>query len=259
MDRFTLQTFADAEAVSQAAARAFVRCAIEAITDRGRFTVALSGGSTPRRLFQLLADPPYRETLDWSKVELFWGDERCLPPDHADSNYRTANETLLQRVPIPPERVHRMPADRPDRDTAAHDHQNEIAKVFGVDPAGPPPVFDLVLLGMGPDGHTASLFPGNPALRETTRWVVPAANAPKPPPDRLTLTRPVLNKAREVLFLVTGADKADRVLEVLSGPPDPKRLPSQLIRPTAGQLVWYLDQAAAGRLTAGIDGAEGKL
>jgi 6-phosphogluconolactonase len=259
MDRFTLQTFADAEAVSQAAARAFVRCAIEAITDRGRFTVALSGGSTPKRLYQILAEPPYRDTVTWSKIQFFWGDERAVPPEHADSNYLSLKDALLPRVTIPKENIHRVPAEWPDHDGAARDYQAEIARVFGVNPDGEPPVFDLVFLGMGPDGHTASLFPGNPALRETTHWVVPVANAPKPPPDRLTLTRPILNKAREVLFLVTGADKADRVLEVLSGPADPMRLPSQLIRPTTGQLVWYLDRAAAGRLTAGIDGAEGKL
>src|SRR5438067_1497179 len=155
MDRLHLQTFADAEAVSQAAAREFARCATEAVIARGKFTVALSGGSTPRRLYQILADPPCRDLVDWSKVEIFWGDERSVAPDHADSNYRMASEAMLTRLPIPAERVHRLQAERPDREKAAQEYQNEIALVHGVDPAGEPPVFDLILLGMGPDAHTA--------------------------------------------------------------------------------------------------------
>src|SRR5262245_32374358 len=166
MDRLILQTYADAEAVSQAAAREFARIATEAIVSQGRFTVALSGGSTPKRLFQILADPPFRDTITWSQVHVFWGDERCVPPDHADSNYLMAKEALLSRVPIPAENVHRPQAEREDRDAAARDYQDEIAKVFGVVPDGEPPVFDLFLLGMGPDAHTASLFPHTPALGE---------------------------------------------------------------------------------------------
>ncbi len=256
MDRLLLQTFADAEAVSQAAAREFVRCAIEAVTDRGRFTVALSGGSTPRRLFQVLSDAPHRDTVDWSKVEIFWGDERSVAPDHADSNYRMAKEALLERVPIPAERVHRLQAEREDRDAAAADYQNEIARTFGVDPAGAPPVFDLILLGMGPDAHTASLFPHTTALGETGKWVVPNY-VPKFSTYRLTMTRTLLNKARQVLFLVAGPDKATPLFEVFTGPPDSARLPSQLIKPTAGRLVWYLDKAAGARLLGGFESAGG--
>src|SRR4051794_31669439 len=181
MHRLLLQTFTDAEAVGHTAAHEFVRCAIEASTERGRFTVALSGGSTPKRLYQFLADAPHRDRVDWSHVEVFWGDERCVPPEHPDSCYRMADEALLQKVPIPRDNIHRIQAENPDHDAAARDYQAEIARVFGVDPSGAPPVFDLVLLGMGPDGHTASLFPGNPVLRETTRWVAPVANSPKPP------------------------------------------------------------------------------
>jgi 6-phosphogluconolactonase len=257
MERLLLQTFADAEAVSQAAAHEFVRRAIDAIGGNGRFTVALSGGSTPKRLYQLLAEPPHKDAVDWSRVEIFWGDERAVPPDHPDANYRMASEAMLQKLPIPAEHVHRVPADRPDRDAAAADYQNEIARVFGIDPAGSPPVFDLILLGMGPDAHTASLFPHSTALGETTKWVVSnyvAKFKDQGVPHRLTMTRPLLNKAREVLFLVAGKDKADPLFEVFTGPPDSARLPSQLIKPTTGQLVWYLDVAAAARLTAGYAG-----
>jgi 6-phosphogluconolactonase len=259
MDRLTLQTFTDAEAVSQAAAREFVRCANDAIGGRGRFTVALSGGSTPKRLYQILADAPYKGTIDWSKIEVFWGDERCVSPEHSDANFHTANEALLKKIVIPASHVHRMQAEREDRDTAARDYQNDIARVFGVDANGPPPAFDLILLGMGPDGHTASLFPHSTALGETGKWVVAnyvAKFATQGVPHRLTMTRPMINAAREVLFLVAGADKKDPLFEVITGPPDSARLPSQLIRP-AGNLVYFADQAAVARLTTGLDGAGG--
>jgi 6-phosphogluconolactonase len=243
----TIRIFADAEAVSQAAAQEFVRCAREAVAARGRFAVTLSGGSTPQRLYQLLADKPFKDEVDWGKVQLFWGDERCVPTDHKDSNYRMTREAMLTRVPIPPAQVHRMEAERTDLDQAARDYQAAIAKVFGVSPDGEPPSFDLVLLGMGADGHTASLFPGTTALSETKRWVVPNY-VPKFSANRLTLTTPILNKARQVLFLVAGADKPKPLHEVLEGPPEPNRLPSQLIKP-AGKLVWFLDRQAASQLT----------
>jgi len=242
-----IRVFPDAEAVSRAAAEEFVRRASDAIAARGRFTVALSGGSTPKRLYELLAEPALRSQADWGRVELFWGDERCVPPDDAASNYHMAREAMLSRLPIPPGRVHRMEAERPDRDAAARDYQTVIARTFGHDADGPPPAFDFILLGMGPDGHTASLFPETAALDETARWVV-VNQAPKPPADRLTLTYPVLNAAYEVLFLVAGADKAGVLAEVLEGPPDPKRLPSQGVRPDNGRLVWFVDRPAAARL-----------
>ena len=243
-----LRVFPDAESVSRAAAEEFVRRASDAVAARGRFTVALSGGSTPKRLYELLVGPALRGQVDWGRVEVFWGDERCVPPDDAESNYHMAQEALLARLPIPPERVHRMQGERPDRDATARDYQALIARVFGHDADGPPPAFDLILLGLGPDGHTASLFPHNPALAETTRWVVAVHDAPKPPPDRLTLTYPVLNAAYEVLFVADGGGKAERVAEVLEGPPDPKRLPSQGVQPENGRLVWFLDRPAAARL-----------
>jgi 6-phosphogluconolactonase len=251
MTAHTVRVFADAEALSEAAAHEFVRCAREATAARGCFTVALSGGSTPRRLYQFLAEEPFRGQMDWSRTQVFWGDERCVPPDDAQSNYRMAREAMLARLPLPADHVHRLEAERPDKESAARDYQAVLARVFGADPAGPPPAFDLVLLGMGPDGHTASLFPHTQALGETGRWVV-VNFVPKFQSDRLTLTRPVLNRAREVLFLVAGADKAAVLAEVLAGPDDPARLPSQSIRPAEGRLVWFLDRAAAARLPQSV-------
>jgi 6-phosphogluconolactonase len=250
MSARTIRIFADVQALSEAAAHEWVRSAHEAVAARGRFTVALSGGSTPKRLYQLLAAEPFRSQLDWGRVEIFWGDERCVPPDHADSNYRMAREALLTHLPIPAEHVHRIEAERSDRDAAARDYEATLARVFGIAVSTEPPAFDLVLLGMGPDGHTASLFPHTAALEETKRWVV-ANPVPQLHTERLTLTRPILNRAREVLFLVAGADKAERVVEVLTGPADPLRLPSQSIQPE-GQLLWFLDRAAAARLPASL-------
>jgi 6-phosphogluconolactonase len=256
MSERVIRIFADVEGVSRAAAEEFVRCAGEAIAARNHFSVALSGGSTPHRLFQLLAAEPYHDQVDWGGLEVFWGDERSVPPDHHDSNYRMAKEALLTRVPLRSANVHRIKAERPDRDAAAREYQETIARVFGVPPDGEPPAFDLVLLGMGPDGHTASLFPNTTALAETTRWVV-VNHVPKFNTDRVTLTYPILNNAHEVLFLVGGADKAEPLREVLEGPPDPLRLPSQKIQPTGGKLVWYLDRLAAAKLTQPAAGAGG--
>lgn len=247
MTQPTIRLFADAEQVSRAAAEEFVRGARDAGAARGKFTVAMAGGSTPRRLYQLLAETPFREQVDWSKIQFFWGDERGVVPDHKDSNYRMAGEALLQKLALPAGQVHRMPAEREDREAAARDYQAEIARVFGVSPQGEPPVFDLVLLGMGPDGHTASLFPSTEALQDKTRWVVPNY-VPKFDAWRLTMTPLVLNRAATVIFLVAGEDKAERLPEVLEGPPDTDRLPSQLIRPTTGRLLWFVDRAAAARL-----------
>jgi len=245
-----VRIFPDVEALSKAAAAEFVRCAGETVAARGRFTVALSGGSTPKRLYQLLTTEPYRSQIDWGRVEIFWGDERCVPPDHKDSNYRMAREAMLTQLPIPAEHIHRLEAERADREAAARDYEAVLARVFGVSSGGEPPALDLILLGMGPDGHTASLFPHTQALDETRHWVVPN-HVPQLNTDRLTLTRPILNRGREVLFLVAGADKAERLVEVLAGPADPKRLPSQSIQPE-GQLVWFVESAAAARLPSSL-------
>jgi len=241
-----IRIFPDGNTLSTAAADEFVRCAREAIATRGRFTVALSGGSTPKRLYQLLASELFRDQIDWGRVVIFWSDERCVPPDHADSNYRMAREAMLTHLPIPAEQIHRMEAERSDREAAARDYETVLARVFGVNLGNEPPALDLILLGMGPDGHTASLFPYTQALDQTRRWVVPN-HVPQLNTDRLTLTRPILNRGRKVLFLVAGADKAERLAEVLAGPADPKRLPAQSIRP-AGCLLWFVDSAAAIRL-----------
>jgi 6-phosphogluconolactonase len=246
MSAHTIRVFADVESLGEAAAHEFVRAAREAIAARGRFTVALSGGSTPRRLYQLLASDPFRTQVDWDRVEFFWGDERCVPPDHPDSNYRMAREAMLSHLPIPDEHIHRLEGERADRDAAARDYEAVLARVFGVQVGGEPPALDLNLLGMGTNAHTASLFPYTKALDEMTRWVV-ANFVPELHTDRLTMTRPMLNHSRQVLFLVAGADKAEPLAEVLTGPYDPKRLPSQLIQPD-GQLVWFIERSAAARL-----------
>jgi 6-phosphogluconolactonase len=238
----------DLEAVARAAADRIAQIAREAVEARGRFTIALSGGSTPRVLLALLAREPYRSKVAWEKAEVFWGDERCVPPTHADSNYRMAKETLLDAVPIPLPRVHPMAGDAADHAAAAAAYEAEIARVFGSTPGETPPALDVILLGMGPDGHTASLFPHTAALGERRRWVT-ANHVAKLKADRITLTYRILNRGAHVLFLVAGADKAAVLREVLEGPPDPERLPSQSVRPEDGRLVWLLDRAAAAQLT----------
>lgn len=242
-----IRRFADGEQMCGAAAEALVDWAVEAVKSRGRFTAALSGGSTPKRLYELLAEPPFRERVEWEKVELFWGDERAVPPDHREANFRVAHEALLAKLELPARQIHRMRTEEEDRDTVARDYQNEIARVFGVSPAGAPPCFDLVLLGLGADGHTASLFPHTQALKETSRWVV-ACFVPQIGAERISLTPRIINRASHVLFLVAGEEKAQALAEVLEGTYDPERLPAQLIQPSAGRLVWFVDDAAAGCL-----------
>ncbi len=242
-----IRQLADAEQLSRAAAVECAHLARHAIQARGRITMVLSGGSTPRRLYELLAAPPYRGQIDWTRVEFFWGDERAVPPDHKDSNFRMVKEALLQTLSIPATHIHRMPAERADRAAAAADYQTEIAHVFEVPADGAPPAFDLVLLGLGPDGHTASLFPHTVALKEVVRWVVPN-HVPQLGTDRLTLTPVILNRAACIIFLAAGAEKAAALADVLEGPADTERLPAQLSRPETGRLVWLIDRAAAARL-----------
>jgi 6-phosphogluconolactonase len=248
----TIERFPDAEAVSRAAADEFVRLAGAAILARGRFAVVLSGGSTPKRMYQLLAEPEWASKVDWPKVHLFWGDERAVPPDHPDSNYGMAKAALLDKLPGPGPQVHRMEAEQLEQRAGAaalDSYRSAIATVFGVARDGDPPSFDLILLGMGPDGHTASLFPHTTALGQPKRWVV-GNFVPKFNAMRMTFTATLINRAAEVLFLVAGADKAAVLAEVLEGPPDPDRLPSQLIKP-AGRLRWFVDAAAAADLSGG--------
>ncbi len=231
----------------------FVDCATAAVAERGRFCVALSGGSTPKGLHRALAgetnDAELRQrvkAMPWAQTEIFFGDERYVPADDAESNYRMARETLLDRVPIPPGQVHPMPTGFADPADAATDYAATLQQVL--QPlAGECPCFDLILLGMGGDGHTASLFPGTAAVHETQRWVI-AHWVEKLNANRITLTPPVLCAARHVAFLVSGGDKAEVLHRVLNGPYVPDELPSQVVKPQPGSLTWFLDQAAAARL-----------
>jgi 6-phosphogluconolactonase len=239
--------FDDAESVARAAAGRFTEIADDAVRARGRFSVALSGGSTPRRIYELLAGEELAARVDWSKTHAFFGDERCVPPDDEASNYRAASESLLARVPLPAENVHRMIGEG-DAVANARLYEDELRSFFGDEAA---PAFDLVMLGLGDDGHTASLFPETSALEERGAWV--AANwVEKLGAYRLTLTAPVINRAAHVMFVATGDGKANRLYEVLKGAQEPRRLPAQLIRPVGGTLEWYVDRAAAAKLEGGV-------
>ena len=234
------------KALAEEAARRFVALASAAIDARGRFVVALSGGSTPKVLLGLLAQRPYRDALAWDRIHFAWGDERCVPPDDAQSNYRMAHEALLAQVPPPASNIHRMPAENPDHEAAAAEYAATLTALFNL-AGGDLPRFDLIHLGLGTEGHTASLFPGSPALAERTRFVA-APWVEKLDAHRITLTPPVLNAAREVQFLAAGAEKAAIIHAILHAPHDPNELPVQIVAPTDGRLVWLLDQAAASNL-----------
>jgi 6-phosphogluconolactonase len=236
---------ADADALAQEAARRFGAAADAAIAARGRFTVALSGGSTPKALFALLAAAPYRDRIDWANVHLFWGDERCVPPTEEQSNYRMTREALLDKVAIPAAQVHRIPAEDPEPSRAARAYTAVLGQIFTLG-GGEFPTFDLIHLGLGPEGHTASLFPGSPALKET-QALTAAPWVEQLGAHRITLTPPVINAAREVQFLVAGAGKAEIVGRILHDPHDPDELPAQIVAPSPGKLVWLLDEAAAAR------------
>jgi 6-phosphogluconolactonase len=239
-----VQIFPDIAALSSAGAAGFAQAAREAVTVRGRFTVALAGGSTPRGLYLQLAanEQSGASRLPWDRIHVFFGDERCVPPDHPESNFRMASESLLARVPIPPANVHRLRGeDDPAR--AAAEAERDLREFFGTGR----PKFDLVLLGLGTDGHTASLFPETEALRESVRLV--AANwVPKLNAHRLTLTLPVLNNAEEIGFLVTGAEKAKVLTEILRPSASGFAHPASAVRPTCGRLLWLVDESAAAGL-----------
>jgi 6-phosphogluconolactonase len=251
--RRTVHVLPDAAAVQRAAAQELAARTDVAARARGAAFVALSGGSTPRGLHALLADPagPFLAQVPWERLHVFWGDERCVPPDHPDSNYRMARETLLDHVPVPSGQVHRMAGENPEPSRAADRYAGELREAFERHRRleGGWPRFDVVLLGMGADGHTASLFPGTDAIHETVRTVA-AVWVPKLGVHRITLTPPVLNRADTVLFLVTGADKAEALAAVLEGPAQPDVLPSQVVQPVAGGAIWLVDAAAGARLGA---------
>jgi 6-phosphogluconolactonase len=235
----------DATALAEAAARAVVDAARTAVARRGRFFLALSGGATPRASYERLAQAPLRDALAWDRTWVFFGDERGVPPDHPDSNYRMAREALLARVPIPAAQVFRIRGEAGDPEAAASEYARALADAFGA-PRGTLPVFDLVLLGLGIDGHTASLFPGSPALKETFRTVAAVHAGAASIPQRFTLTFPVLNAAARVAFLVAGPEKAKIVKAVVVD--RAADLPATMVAPTTGRLVWLLDRAAAAAL-----------
>jgi|SRR5579859_5282183 len=234
----------DPQALAEAAARHIVERAHAATRERGRFSIALSGGSTPRDLHLKLSSAPLVDQVDWDRVHVWFGDERCVPPDDERSNFRMADETLLSKVPIPPQQLHRMRGELPPEDAAA-DYERQLHEFFGEEP----PSLDLILLGMGDNGHTASLFPGLKAVREQHRWVM-AEYVAEVSMWRLTLTPLVLNLAREDLFLVAGPAKAHMLRQVLEGPYAPDERPAQVIRPAVGEVFWMVDAAAAGELAA---------
>jgi len=234
---------ANTDALARQAAHRLAELSRGAIRSSGRFTLVLSGGSTPKRLYERLADAEFSGKLDWGSIHIFWGDERCVPPDHPESNYGMAFRSLIDRVPLPPRNVHRIPGEMKPQQ-AATGYEKELRTFFFPRCAEAPgvPGFDLILLGMGEDGHTASLFPKSAALHEQKRWVLAVE---KPGSWRVTLTPRVINAARDIFFLVSGSEKAGCLKEVLHGPYRPDELPAQAIRPVSGRLRWMIDAEAA--------------
>ncbi|CAN5659952.1 6-phosphogluconolactonase [soil metagenome] len=234
-----IKVLLDPAEVAHDGARRFVELSEAAIELTGRFSVALSGGSTPRAMYELLASPQYQTQIDWPNIDVFFGDERCVPPDDAQSNYRMAREALLSKVPIPGDNVYRMRGEASDPNDAAKEYGEMLKEKFadgGV---------DLVYLGMGGDGHTASLFPRTAALGELKHRCV-ANHVPQMDSWRITLSALFVNRARDVIVMVTGADKSARLRQVLEGPREPERRPIQLIQPSSGKIAWLIDPAAAG-------------
>lgn len=234
-----LRIFDNPEITCAALASSFAEIARQCFAGCGRFTVALSGGDTPRRLYEILAEA-YRDSLPWAKIHVFWGDDRFVPHEDRSSNYRMAKEAMLDHLPLPPGNIHPMPTFFQDPRDGAAEYEATLKETFH----NAWPRFDLMLQGMGADGHTASLFPHSPALHEKSRWVV-AVQSETPPPFRLTVTPPVINHAGRVWFLVTGEDKAEALAQVLGGEADPNEVPSAIVRPEDGEVIFWTDQAAA--------------
>lgn len=240
-----VRTLPDLAELSLRAAEAAVAIIGDAVRSAGRCSLALSGGNTPRTMHGLLASR-FRDAVPWAQVHMFWGDDRYVLPDDARSNYRMARETLLDHVPCPPANIHPMPTHRPDPDAAAREYEATMKTFFGEGW----PRFDLVFLGIGPDAHTASLFPESSVLEERERWVVPVT-APAEPPLRLTMTWPVLWRAAHTHVLVSGAGAAGALAHALADPGDARRYPAAAIREAEGEVVWWVDQAAAGEIRPG--------
>jgi 6-phosphogluconolactonase len=240
-----IRVLEDLASLTAAAAEEVARAAERSIAEQGRFTWALSGGGTPRGLFQRLAGDPYRERIDWSRVHFFWGDERHVPPDDAESNYRMARETMIDALSPPAENVHRIHAEEPDAAVAARLYEAELRSFFALGD-GEWPRFDLMLMGIGKDGHTASLFPGGEAVHERERIVV-APWVPSQNTFRITLTPPAINRAARSLFLVSGEEKSEALRAVLEGAREPDRYPAQIVE---GNVLWMVDRSAARLLKA---------
>jgi len=241
----------DGAAIARRAAQEFVQAGASAVRERGSFNVVLSGGSTPKALYRLLVnDPALRSQVPWDKIRLFFGDERHVPPDHPDSNFRMATEAMISKSPLKPEQVTRIKGDYPDADRAALEYEKDLREYFKLKD-GEYPRFDLVLAGMGNEGHTLSLFPGTKALHADTRIVV-RNWVGKLCTERITLTAPAASNAARIIFMVTGADKALALKGVLEGPYEPEQLPAQLLQPKNGKLLWLVDAAAGSMLSIGI-------
>jgi 6-phosphogluconolactonase len=239
------------DAIAKRAAQEFVQAATAAVSAKGSFSVALSGGSTPKALYSLLAnDAALRAQIPWDKMLVYFGDERSVGPDHADSNFRMAAEAMISKVPLKADQVFRIKGEYKDTERAALEYEQALRVGFKI-AEGQFPRFDLVLLGMGNEGHTASLFPGTKALHETKRMVV-RTWVGKLYTERITLTAPAINNAAHVMFMITGADKALALKGVLEGPYEPDQLPAQMIQPSNGKLLWLVDTIAGGMLSIGI-------
>ena len=239
-----IQIYKNIQELSTAAAELFVVSAAQAITARGRFLTALSGGGTPKPLYEWLAREPYRNQIEWSKVLVFWGDERCVSKDDSGNNYYQTRQTLLDHIPLPADNIHRIASELEPED-AAKDYAR-VLKNFAESPYEWPR-FDLVLLGMGDDGHTASLFPDSQVV-VTSAVIAVTANYQDRPAKRVSLTPLVFNAARRVVFLAVGQSKAETLANILNGEYHPELLPAQRIRPTDGEVIWLVDEAAAGKL-----------
>jgi 6-phosphogluconolactonase len=246
-----IRILADGAAIAKRAAQEFVQSAAEAARIKGSFNVALAGGSTPKALYSLLVnDPPLRSKVPWDKIHLFFGDERHVAPDHPDSNYRMASDVMISKSPLKPEQVMRIKGEYPDAEQAALEYEMALCEYFKLK-AGEYPRFDLVLAGMGNEGHTLSLFPGTKALHADRRiavrnWIGKLYT------ERITLTAPAASNAAHIIFMVTGADKAPALKAVLEGPFEPEQLPAQLLQPQNGKLLWLVDTAAGSMLASGI-------
>ena len=247
----TVELFANGMEIARRTAADVVRIAGEAASERGVFTIALSGGSTPKVLYALLAEhPSLRNSLPWDKMKVFFGDERHVGPCHTDSNFQMATDAMLSKVPLRPDQIHRIKGEYPDTAQAAAEYEEEIRREFGLR-AGEFPRFDLILLGMGNEGHTLSLFPGTKALNETKR-IVTNNWVGKLYTERVTLTAPAANNAENVIFMITGVDKACVLKAVLEGPYEPDQLPAQMIQPASRKLSWLVDEAAGSMLSKEI-------